>query len=129
MAGGSLTQIMQAMILGPWMSRTEGKKMAALTSRPNQKDLSLVKELIEVGKVAPVIDRSYPLSDVAEALRYRGRGHARGKSRHNYSMNFISRYLRWENPNFIVSTWYTLSLRVKWKTLSKLPIYRKITGS
>ena len=79
MAGGSLIQIMQAMILGPCMSRTEGKKMAALTSRPNQKDLSLVKELIEVGKVVPVIDRSYPLSDVAEALRYLGRGHARGK--------------------------------------------------
>jgi NADPH:quinone reductase-like Zn-dependent oxidoreductase len=79
MAGGSLTQIMQAMLLGHWMSQTGGKKMAALTSRPNQQDLGFMKELLEAGKVVPVIDRSYPLSDVAKALRYLGEGHAKGK--------------------------------------------------
>jgi NADPH:quinone reductase-like Zn-dependent oxidoreductase len=79
MAGGSLAQIMQAMLLGPWMSRTGGKKMAAVTSRPNQKDLVIMMGLLETGKVVPVIDRLYPLRDVAEALRYLGEGHAHGK--------------------------------------------------
>jgi NADPH:quinone reductase-like Zn-dependent oxidoreductase len=79
MAGGSLSQIMQAMLLGPWMSRTGGKKMTAVTSRPNQKDLGFVKGLLEAGKLKPVIDRKYPLSEVPEALRYLGEGHARGK--------------------------------------------------
>ena len=43
------------------------------------KDLVFQKGLIEAGKVVPVIDRRYPLSEVAEALRYYGEGHARGK--------------------------------------------------
>ena len=79
MAGGSLAQIMQATLLGPLMSRTGGKKMAAVTSKPNQKDLVFMKGLLEAGKVKPVIDRRYPLSEVPEALRYIGEGHARGK--------------------------------------------------
>ena len=78
-AGGSLAQIMQAMLMGRCMSQKEGRKMAALTSRPNQKDLGFIKELIEAGKVVPVIDRTYALSEVPEALRYLGTGHARGK--------------------------------------------------
>ena len=47
--------------------------------RPNQKDLGFMTELLEAGKVVPVIDRRYPLSEVAEAIRYYGEGHARGK--------------------------------------------------
>ena len=47
--------------------------------RPNQKDLVFMTELIEAGKVVPVIDRRYPLNEVAEAIRYYGEGHARGK--------------------------------------------------
>lgn len=47
--------------------------------KPNQKDLVFVKELLEAGKVKPVIDRCYPLSEVAEAIRYLEEGHARGK--------------------------------------------------
>jgi len=78
-AGGSLAQIMQAMLLGRWMSQRGGKKMAALTSRPNQKDLIFIKRLLEAGKVIPIIDKCYPLSEVPEALRYLGAGHARGK--------------------------------------------------
>ena len=45
----------------------------------NQKDLVSLKDLLEAGKVVPVIDRRYPLSDVAEALRYLEEGHAQGK--------------------------------------------------
>ena len=79
MAGGSMAQIFQAMLLGPWMSKTGGKKMGGVTAKTNQKDLAFLKELLEAGKVDPVIDRRYPLSEAAEALRYLGEGHARGK--------------------------------------------------
>jgi NADPH:quinone reductase-like Zn-dependent oxidoreductase len=58
---------------------TSSKKLGALFAVPNQKDLVFMKELIDAGKVKPVIDRRYPLSEVAEALRYYGKGHARGK--------------------------------------------------
>jgi len=79
MAGGSMAQIFQAMLLGPMMSKTGGKKMGGVSANPNQKDLALIKELLEAGKVVPVIDKRYPLSEVPEALRYLGEGHARGK--------------------------------------------------
>jgi NADPH:quinone reductase-like Zn-dependent oxidoreductase len=72
LAGGSLAQILRA-------SMTRNKKMGNLSHRPNQKDLVFMKELLEAGKVVPVIDRRYPLSEVAEAVRYYGEGHARGK--------------------------------------------------
>ncbi|MBC2727788.1 NAD(P)-dependent alcohol dehydrogenase [Desulfosporosinus sp.] len=77
--GGSMAQIFQSMLLGPWMSMTGTKKMGNLAAKSNKKDLAFMKELLEVGKVVPVIDRRYPLSKVAEALGYLGEGHARGK--------------------------------------------------
>ena len=79
MAGGSMAQIFQAMLLGQVMSEKGGRKMGGLTARINQKDMALLKELLEAGKVVPAIDRCYPLSETAEALRYLGEGHARGK--------------------------------------------------
>ena len=79
MTGGSMKQIMQANLLGPAISKAEGKKLVALSHKPKQKDLVFMKELIEAGKVKPIIDRRYPLREVAEALRYYGEGHARGK--------------------------------------------------
>ena len=79
MTGGSMAQIFQAILLGPWISMAGSKKMSALTARPNQKDLVFMKELLEAGKAVPVIDRRFLLSEVAEALRYLGEGHARGK--------------------------------------------------
>ena len=79
MAGGSTAQIFQALLLGSWMSMTGGKKMGALLAKPNQKDLVFMKELLEAGKVVPVIDRCYPLREVPEAIRYLEAGHARGK--------------------------------------------------
>jgi NADPH:quinone reductase-like Zn-dependent oxidoreductase len=77
--GGSMAQIFQPMFLGPWISMTGGQKMVNLSAKPDQGDLEFVKQLIEAGKVVPVIDRRYPLSEVAEAVRYYGRGHSRGK--------------------------------------------------
>jgi NADPH:quinone reductase-like Zn-dependent oxidoreductase len=79
MAGGSPAQIFQAVLLGSWMSSSGGKKMGSITARSSQKDLAILKELIEAGKVRTVIDKRYPLSETAEALRYLGAGHARGK--------------------------------------------------
>ena len=79
MAGGSMAQIFQAILMGSWMSETGGKKIGGVSAKIDQKDLGLIKELIEAGKVKPVIDRRYPLSEAAEALRYLGAGHARGK--------------------------------------------------
>ena len=77
--GGSEAQTYQAMFLGPFISMTGSKKMGALVGKANQKNLVFMKELLEAGKVVPVIDRRYPLSEVAEALRYYGEGHSQGK--------------------------------------------------
>ena len=74
-----MAQIFQAMLLGPWISMTGSKKMGSLAAKSNQKDLLFMKELLEAGKVVPVIDRRYTLSEVPEALRYLGEGHAKGK--------------------------------------------------
>ena len=79
MAGGTKTQIFQAMLMGPLMSASGGRKMTGVSAKRNQKDLALLKEILEGGKVVPVIDRRYPLRGAAEALRYLGEGHARGK--------------------------------------------------
>jgi NADPH:quinone reductase-like Zn-dependent oxidoreductase len=79
MVGGTKTQIFQALLLGSGMSRKQGRQLGALTLKPNPKDLPLLKELLKTGKVVPVIDKCYPLSEVPDALRYFGTGHARGK--------------------------------------------------
>ena len=78
--GGTMAQIFESMLLGPLMSMGGSKKIRNMGSaQPNQKDLIVMKELLEIGKVVPVIDRTYPLSEVPEAIRYLEEGHARGK--------------------------------------------------
>jgi len=77
--GGTMAQIFQGMLLGPLLSWTGSKKMGSMMTHSNQKDLVFLKELLEAGKVVPVIDRCYPLGEVAEAIRYLVEGHARGK--------------------------------------------------
>ena len=79
MSGGTTAQMFEAMLLGPWMSRNGSQKMGNLAAKPNQKDLIFVKELLEKGKVVPIIDRCYPLREVADAMRYLEEGHAQGK--------------------------------------------------
>jgi NADPH:quinone reductase-like Zn-dependent oxidoreductase len=55
------------------------QRLRPLVSKERRADLLVLKELIEAGKVTPVIDRTYPLSEVPEAIRYLEQGHARGK--------------------------------------------------
>ena len=77
--GGSVATLFQILLLGPWIRRTTGKNIRILVVQHNRKDLVSITELCEAGKIVPVIDRRYPLSEVPEALRYLGEGHAKGK--------------------------------------------------
>jgi len=77
--GGGLARIFQAMILAPLLSLIGTKKTCFFIANINRKDLVFLKELLEARKVVPVIDRRYPLSDAAEALRYLEERHAQGK--------------------------------------------------
>ena len=79
MSGGSTAQMFQAMLLGPLRSKKGGQKMGNMLAKPNQQDLLFMKELLEAGKMTPVIDRRFPLRDVADAIRYLEAGHAKGK--------------------------------------------------
>src|SRR5215216_5248603 len=72
--GGTNRQI-RALVLSPFVSQ----KLGTFVNRENHEDLLVLKELIESGKVTPIIDRTYLLSDVPEAIRYLEEGHARGK--------------------------------------------------
>ena len=74
-----MAQVFQAMILGPMVSEKDGRKLGNLAAKPSQEDLVFVKGLLETGVVKPVIDRSYPWSDLPKALRYYGKGRSRGK--------------------------------------------------
>jgi NADPH:quinone reductase-like Zn-dependent oxidoreductase len=75
-----LQALFQAMLIGPLLSKANGRKMGFMgIAKINQKDLGIVRELFDAGKVTPAIDRRYPLSETAEALRYLEEGHARGK--------------------------------------------------
>jgi NADPH:quinone reductase-like Zn-dependent oxidoreductase len=79
MAGGTLAQILQALILGPVLAKADGRKIGSFTAQMDPKDLELIKRLCAAGKVKPVIDRRYPLNEAPDAFRYLEQGHARGK--------------------------------------------------
>jgi len=61
------------------LSRFVGQKLGTFISKENHEDMLVLKELIEAGKVTPVIDRTYPLTEAPQAIRYVQEGHARGK--------------------------------------------------
>jgi NADPH:quinone reductase-like Zn-dependent oxidoreductase len=61
------------------LSRFVDQNLTTFISKENHEDLSVLKDLIESGKITPVLDRTYPLTDVPEAIRYLEQGHARGK--------------------------------------------------
>lgn len=78
--GGSLAQIFQAMLLGRFVSKPGGQTIGFMgIARMNQRDLEILKELLAVGKVKPLIERRYPLSQTVEAVQYLEKGHARAK--------------------------------------------------
>jgi len=77
---GSMIQVFQAMLVGPLISLVGSRRMGMLMWRPfDLEDVASVKELIEADKLAPVIDRHFPLHEVAEALRHQEKRHTRGK--------------------------------------------------
>jgi NADPH:quinone reductase-like Zn-dependent oxidoreductase len=76
--GGSMARLGQALLLWPWIAMTTRKKIRVVALKQN-KDLAYMRELYEAGKVAPVIDGPYKLSEVPEAFRYFGEGCHKGK--------------------------------------------------
>jgi NADPH:quinone reductase-like Zn-dependent oxidoreductase len=76
---GGGAQILKTMLLGPLLSLIGSKKTRFLIAKMDQKDLVILKDFLAAGKVVSVIDRLYPLSDTAKALRYLEEGHAKGK--------------------------------------------------
>jgi NADPH:quinone reductase-like Zn-dependent oxidoreductase len=72
---GPVDRIIKALLLRPFVRQ----RLVPFEAKRSGQDLQLMRELIEAGTVTPVIDRTYPLSDVREAIRYLEQGHARGK--------------------------------------------------
>lgn len=79
MVGGKSQQMFEAMLLGPMLSLANDKQLMGLIASPNCEDLAFVQAWLMQGQVAPVIDRTYPLDALAEAIRYVEQGSARGK--------------------------------------------------
>jgi NADPH:quinone reductase-like Zn-dependent oxidoreductase len=79
LVGGGLARMLQAISLKPLLSLIGKKKLRFFIAKVNATDLLALKDLLETGKIIPIIDRQYPLAEVAEAISYRGEGHAQGK--------------------------------------------------
>jgi NADPH:quinone reductase-like Zn-dependent oxidoreductase len=79
MAGGASKQMFEALLMGRLTFGRGDRKMGVVSAKPSRRDLEIIGELVEAGKVVPVIDRRYPLEQAADAMRYLGAGHARGK--------------------------------------------------
>jgi NADPH:quinone reductase-like Zn-dependent oxidoreductase len=79
LAGGGWSQILQAVILGPLLSRIGSKKMCFHMAKISRQDLIVLRDFLAAGKIVVVIDRRYPFSEVADAVRYCEGGHAKGK--------------------------------------------------
>ncbi|HET7608710.1 MAG TPA: NAD(P)-dependent alcohol dehydrogenase, partial [Gammaproteobacteria bacterium] len=79
MTGGGGVQILQAMLLGAVISMTSSTRISNIMAVAKKKDLVVLKELLETGKIKPVIDRTVALGAVPDAIRYLEQHHARGK--------------------------------------------------
>jgi NADPH:quinone reductase-like Zn-dependent oxidoreductase len=76
----TVSRLFQHLFFGPFISMFGSKKVFSLgTVIPNKKDINFLKELLEAGKIKPVIDKSFSLFEVADSIRYVEKGHARGK--------------------------------------------------
>lgn len=78
-AGGTTSDLFRTMILGALKSKSEGQTFVSLMAAPNLSDLDFMKDLLEKGKIIPVIDKCYPLSEAATALQYVEERHVQGK--------------------------------------------------
>jgi NADPH:quinone reductase-like Zn-dependent oxidoreductase len=78
-SAGSMLRFFRNLLMGRLASRTGSKKFVLAATKLNSKDMALLGELLAEGKIVPVIDRYYPLSEAAEAMRYFGEEHPRGK--------------------------------------------------
>jgi NADPH:quinone reductase-like Zn-dependent oxidoreductase len=76
--GGRTARILQLVFLGSLISMTGGKKMTLIMHKPN-KNLNILCEFFESGKLKPVVDRCFPLGETARAFQYYGEGHFKGK--------------------------------------------------
>jgi NADPH:quinone reductase-like Zn-dependent oxidoreductase len=72
---GPVAQLLRALVLGKFVSQQVKPMMAKI----RKADLIVLKELVDEGKLTPVLDRTYPLRETADAVRYLEGGHARGK--------------------------------------------------
>jgi NADPH:quinone reductase-like Zn-dependent oxidoreductase len=72
---GPLARFISALVLSRFVSQT----LVPVITKPNKEDLTIIRELMATGKVVPVIDKVYTLSEVSEGIRYLEAGHARGK--------------------------------------------------
>ncbi|MFI4967343.1 MAG: NAD(P)-dependent alcohol dehydrogenase [Gammaproteobacteria bacterium] len=79
MTGGGGSQMLQAMLLAPLLSLAGSRKLRMKGAKARQQDLQTLKEMLETGKIKPVIDRRYALSETAAAMRHLETGHVRGK--------------------------------------------------
>jgi NADPH:quinone reductase-like Zn-dependent oxidoreductase len=77
--GGSIANFLKMTILGPLISRKHGRKVTGLMAKIAHSDLDYLSALMAAGKIQSIIDRTYPLSKVADAIRYVEAGHTRGK--------------------------------------------------
>lgn len=77
--GGPPARILEALLLGTLLSRLSRPKVAFFIAKINPGDLLFLADLVATGKITPVIDRRYPLSNGVEALQYLAEGHAQGK--------------------------------------------------
>ena len=73
--GGFFRGVLRA----PLLSLFVGQRLRGLTATVKQENLRTLSELIEAGKVTPIVDRTYPLAEAADAIRYLAEGHPRGK--------------------------------------------------
>lgn len=78
-AGGTMRQIFGAMLFGKWTARGTNQRLTVLSAKPNAQDLAGVAEMLRAGKVVPVVERLYPLSETAAALRHLHDVHPSGK--------------------------------------------------
>jgi len=79
LVGGTMSLATLLLIMSPLISKVSSKKMGVLLHKPDTTDLDFLKTLFETGKVKPVIDKRFRLTEVADAMSYFGEGKAKGK--------------------------------------------------